>query len=142
MIDGVDVSECEYFSKYLWGDDNIYQNIINKEKVTPEELVGTHLEGYSIGSVKKNICTASNCCCSDKSNCIFKQLKRNEQECKELQQKLDITIKGLKNIIKANLPCPGALADDCLNCTDEITDNGKDCMLGIAYATLKRIENN
>lgn len=122
MIDGVDVSECEYFSKYLWGDDNIYQNIINKEKVTPEELVGTHLEGYSIGSVKKNICTASNCCCSDKSNCIFKQLVKLKAENDKLTKKLEKVKEDLNTIFttleKAN---NSGLINDTIWVTDLMT---------------------
>ena len=103
IIDNINVNECEYFSKYLWGDDNIYQNIVNKEKVTSEELVGTHLEGYPLEGVKKNICDASICCCSDKPNCIFKQYKRKEIECiewKELNDETEDWLSDLSQIVK------------------------------------------
>lgn len=56
IIDGVDVSECEF----LW-----------KEKLP------------------KKVCNNGNldCDCSSNLNCIFKQLKRKEQECEELQER-------------------------------------------------------
>ena len=61
IIDGVDVSECEYY---------------NKDDKTCREVNGKY---------ETDICDFDKC---ENSNCYFKQLKRKEQECEELKKQL------------------------------------------------------
>ena len=60
IIDGVDVSGCEYYNK----DDNTCREVN--------------------GNYNTDICEFDKC---ENSNCRFKQLKRKEQECEELKEK-------------------------------------------------------
>ena len=61
IIDGVDVSECEYY---------------NKDDKTCREVNGNY---------DTDICEFDKC---ENSNCYFKQLKRKEQECNKYEQTL------------------------------------------------------
>ena len=61
IIDGVDVSGCEYYNKY---------------DKTCREVNGNY---------DTDICEFDKC---ENSNCYYKQLKRKEQECEELKEEL------------------------------------------------------
>ena len=69
IIDGVDVSECEFYSSS--------ENCL--------EFNGK----YTI-----DICDSTKC--SNNPNCYFKQLKHKEQECEELKERLVKTEEDLK----------------------------------------------
>ena len=88
--------------------------------------------------------------CSSHPNCYFKQLKRLEQENKELKAYKDINedfkkawdelnekYKQLRSALEEImeiakfaqcLPCGSGNLEDCLNCDDETTNNGQFCM--------------
>lgn len=62
IIDGCDVSKCEFY---------------NKDDKTCREVNGNY---------DTDICEFDKC---ENSNCVYKQLKRKEQECEELQNIID-----------------------------------------------------
>lgn len=67
IINGVDVSECEYYDSKMNG---VCECKNTKEYGTPTRITGC-------GGCKFN------------SNCYYKQLKRKEQECKKYKKHLD-----------------------------------------------------
>lgn len=67
IIDGVDVSECEWIREIILDSEYICTCNLNKK-----------ISGY----------------CKDNPNCLYKQLKRKEQENKKLRQ----TISKIKRI--------------------------------------------
>ena len=66
IIDGVDVSGCEYY---------------NKDDKTCREVNGNY---------DTDICEFDKC---ENSNCYYKQLKRKEQECEKLKEAIDGLLK-------------------------------------------------
>ena len=71
IIDGVDVSGCEYYNKY---------------DKTCREVNGNY---------DTDICEFDKC---ENSNCYYKQLKRKEQECEELKEEIKTNGFGCFNI--------------------------------------------
>ena len=66
-IDGIDVSECKYFSKY--------QKIVRNNECIVD------MQNACIEEIKTKPC-------SQKHNCYFKNWQRKEQECEELKEEL------------------------------------------------------
>ena len=66
IIDGVDVSSCEFYS-YRDGDKYPHRCSCYKD-----------MYGCSV------VCNLADCC----ENCVYKQLKRKEQACEKLKQTL------------------------------------------------------
>lgn len=76
IIDGVDVSECEYY---------------NKDDKTCREVNGKY---------ETDICDFDKC---ENSNCYYKQLKRKEQECEKLKESLKVwKYSDVQHIFKIN----------------------------------------
>ena len=69
IIDGVDVSGCEYYNKY---------------DKTCREVNGNY---------DTDICEFDKC---ENSNCYYKQLKRKEQKCEELEKELAKVYEDIK----------------------------------------------
>ena len=95
IIDGVDVSRCEYY---------------NKDDKTCREVNGNY---------ETDICEFDKC---ENSNCYYKQLKRKEQECKELRFKEKLSqVKDTTEPLNSELPEDKVIREiflmvnDCIN---------------------------
>ena len=131
IIDGVDVAGCNFFIEDYQRANNIEGRYEHCKNVC--ELNG---DNYFY--------------CEMNKNCYHKQLKRLEQENKELKAYKDINedfkqawyelnekYKQLRSALEEImeiakfaqcLPCGSGNLEDCLNCDDEITNNGQFCM--------------
>ncbi len=104
MIDGVDVYECEHFR---------------------EEFTEFYLNDPDIDYI--NYCCAYTNECKKHSDCYYKQLKRKEQECEQLEkqlQKYRSVLEDIREDMKQDTTCESRECgcDDyaeCLNCIKE-----------------------
>jgi septal ring factor EnvC (AmiA/AmiB activator) len=78
IIDGADVTQCGFFSKVEGKQTNVCY-IMPCHELETEKFIG-YLE------------------CSTNHNCYYKQLKRKEQECEELKDKLRTKARGWANV--------------------------------------------
>lgn len=77
IIDGVDISKCKHYDEVFNYCDQSY---------------------LGEGGLLKNTKNPKRCECSP--NCYYKQLKRKEQECEELKEKVEELRQGLVNCDK------------------------------------------
>ena len=110
IIDGVDVSGCEFYF-YREGDEYPHRCSCYKD-----------MYGCSV------VCNLADCC----ENCVYKQLKRKEQECEELRQTLtEIKYIAEENIRIADLEGLNGvyrrgLAEQILQKIDEVKNDRQD----------------
>jgi hypothetical protein len=84
IIDGIDVSGCPHLIEdYQWW------NIAGRE----EHDINRCALGFDVG-----IGFEENYFCKENPNCYYKQLKRKEQECEELKDKLRTKARGWANV--------------------------------------------
>lgn len=146
-------------------DDVKYAKRVEEVYIDGIDVAGCNFRLEREGKQKCECCHATGfgviCDCENWHNCYYKQIKRLEQENKELkevkeqlkkwndenlkqqddmQKWIDLAEEQRKNYRSALeeilesakfaqcLPCGSGNLEDCLNCNDDITNNGQFCM--------------
>lgn len=78
IIDGIDVSECDFFIDWYNVDESKFQDVQLKKILVTD--LPKYLIGVPLYYLRQNLCDCYSCYCEENPNCYFKQLKRKEQE--------------------------------------------------------------
>lgn len=83
IIDGIDVSECDFFIDWYNVDESKFQDVQLKKILVTD--LPKYLIGVPLYYLRQNLCDCYSCYCEENPNCYFKQLKRKEKKLEKIK---------------------------------------------------------